>query len=74
MVNISGHLCSAVGVFAACNCSCVNTREIPGRLDFDSAKAPKSVASCSVAAAHRDAAAAAAAATRQAAEGGAEET
>lgn len=69
MVNISGHLCSAVGVFAARNCSCVNTREIPGRLDFDSAKAPKSVASSGVAAAHRDAAAA-----RQAAEGAAEET
>lgn len=38
LVDILGHLCSAVEVFTLCSCSCVNTHEIPDRLDFDSIK------------------------------------
>lgn len=36
------HLCS-VEVFALCMCSCVNTREIPDRLEFGPVKAVMTV-------------------------------
>lgn len=43
LVKILRHLCSVVGVFALCVCSCVNTHEIPDRLEFDSIKAMMNV-------------------------------
>lgn len=43
LVNILRHLCSVVEVFALCICSCVNTHEIPDRLEFDSIKAMMNV-------------------------------
>lgn len=43
LVNILRHLCSAVEVFALCIRGCVNTHEIPDRLEFDSIKAMMNV-------------------------------
>lgn len=38
LVNILRHLCAAAEVFALRDCSCVNTHEIPDRLESDGVK------------------------------------
>lgn len=42
-VRTQRHLCSVVEVLALCSCSCVNTREIPGRLALGPVKAVMTV-------------------------------